>query len=1143
MGITFQWMIAAGTLSLATALPAQTMRCLTGNAPDPSANARLDGRYTYYDGGTFSYLFPRQLVPGKLPAPIHEPNRNGGWISFGEGVLTDGKTETAAGWPQYWISSRGMDVFFDLGRECFIERIELVAKDATIRNAALWLKSAGDERETMVFSATDRPTFATNYFPKLESPYLITNVNASARWVRVNGCWKGSAYPGWSEIRIWGRPMDDGEPRPPKIASRQRDGRFVIAKPKQLPLERAPERAIFPIPRETKPGKGHFVLSSRTRLVIASDASQRTETTARVFAEDLKEITGLELKVKRGKTTGKDCIMIGTTPHPASPPRGEEQPGTREAAISSRLGGEDQGEGWRSNLSHGYSIDITSATVEVTGNDDQGAFYGTQSLLQLVGLNTKRQWDVPAVTVRDWPRNPIRYVSGGQPPTESLLRALARYKINYYDTPEGANVQVAITNRQFAEDRFVKIVPSVGFEGSWSSNPELCVERPAGEKLETLGVGRRNPCPSQPAVWSNFFSRVDRAAACNGDYIRVGMDEMYQPANGSRWNVCDLCRARNLSGHELMAETIQKIHGHLKAKGKKVCIIDSPFHARGISHPDDAANDWRKIVTMLPNDMLVYVWHPKEVLEPLHRAGYPLLRWAVSAFKDENPPEYLGQYLNLHDGPFYVEQLLAMSQLCWSPEQALPTTAKCTAHLESAMPRFRELWTGERVPSRQPGAEFFPFDLKPVANTSLVDDAPGDGKGFADLGGNYDLRALTPGRRTLDGVPFHIGRNAVRVDNRLAMNRSHPERVEIPLNQKAASLVFLHTLDDRPGQNYMLRHELCGYYFMVFEDGAYDKLEIKYNINIANFDGIMTWWDYNPRSESLKRATLAWKGETGAGQPAALYHAEWTNPRPEVKISKIVFASPHMPVPSSPVLIAVTGVKANDTPHLNPLPQGERKSIARRPAATASGRSSPPGGESRERGESVVATLRDVSLLTPAKPVGIPINLTAGVNESDLRWVTRDGVAVECEGNIANADRTGGCEPFWARTSSAVFYNLEWTRCEIAPGIAVKVTLPEPRKLSGVAITGSYRDEAYFNDFPPSMLDYIVEASADGQTWYPVTAEKVTGYIPEEEGAKWHSLDGKPVKAVRVHVWRNNGNSESQRYERGVSFLQLFASE
>ncbi|MBI4028647.1 MAG: discoidin domain-containing protein [Verrucomicrobia bacterium] len=1058
---------------------AQTNFCLTGNAPaaETNANIALKGRYTYYDGGTFSFSFPHPVVGSKAGRPIDEPNRNGGWVPFREGVLTDGKTDTRVGWPSYWVSHRSMDVYFDLGQECFIDEVEVLAGDGTIRNLSLWLKSPGEERETMVRTVTDRATFATNHYPKLESPCRIKGINASAQWLRVNGCWKGASYEGWSEIRIWGRPMQKGETRPPKVAAAQREGKFLVAKPQPLPLEQAPDRAIFPIPCEFSREKGAFTLTPKTRILVATDASPQTERSARVFAEDLKETAKLDLKVERSNEAQDDSIVIAT-------------------AV-------------KAGLRQSYSICVEPPRVAVSGGDEQGTFYGTQGLLQLIGMNDQRQWDIPACVVRDQPRNPIRYVSGSEPLSESLIRALARFKINYYGTPE-EGVPLAIQHRQFAEDRFVKIVPAVGFEGSFSQNPELLVERAPSEKLSDLGTGRRNPCPSQPLVWSNFFARIDRAAACNGEYIKVGMDEMYQPANGARWNVCDLCRARKLKGHELMADTIQKIHDYLKTKGKKVMIIDSPFAFQGISHPDDKENDWREIVPMLPNDMLVYIWHPKEILEPLHQAGYPLLRWGCSAFKDETPDEYLGQYLNLNDGPFYIEQLMAMSQLCWSPEQALPATSKCTAHVESAMPAFRQLFTGDKVPSRQPGAEFFTVDLKGVANTSLVDDAPGDGKGFADLGGNYDLRSLPPGPQTLARVPFQILDRGVMVNNRLVMNKRFPERLEIPLDQKAASLIFLHTLDDRPGQNYIIRKELCGYYFMVYEDGKYDKLEIKYNINIANFDGMKTWWDYSPNSESLKRATLAWKGQMGSGNEAVLYHAEWVNPRPDVKISKVIFASPHIPMPSSPVLLALTGVR----------PDGKN------------GNSSP-----------TVAPLRDAALIAPAKPVGIPIDLSDGVNESDRRWRTRDGIVVECNETLANPDKTGGCEPFWARASSAVFDNLEWTRCETASGIEVKVTLPQPRKLAGISLTGSYRDEACANDFPPSMLDYTVEASADGSNWYPVTKEKVVGYIPEEEGAKYHSLDNQPIKAVRIHVWRNNENKASQQYERGISFLQLFAAE
>ena len=87
-------------------------------------------------------------------------------------------------------------------------------------------------------------------------------------------------------------------------------------------------------------------------------------------------------------------------------------------------------------------------------------------------------------------------MSRTEPATAALLHALGRYKINYYSVAEGEKVQIAIQNRQVAEDRFVQIVPVVGFELSWMGDPEALVERPAGEKLVDMGVGRRSPeCP------------------------------------------------------------------------------------------------------------------------------------------------------------------------------------------------------------------------------------------------------------------------------------------------------------------------------------------------------------------------------------------------------------------------------------------------------------------------------------------------------------------------------------------------------------------------------------------------------------------------------------------------------------------------
>jgi hypothetical protein len=184
--------------------------------------------------------------------------------------------------------------------------------------------------------------------------------------------------------------------------------------------------------------------------------------------------------------------------------------------------------------------------------------------------------------------------------------------------------------------------------------------------------------------------------------------------------------------------------------------------------------------------------------------------------------------------------------------------------------------------------------------------------------------------------------------------------------------------------------------------------------------------------------------------------------------------------------------------------------------------------------------LRDASLISPAKTRGTPIDLSDGASESDPIWRNKDGIKVEAS-ILSNRDRTTGCEPFWARAASAVFDNREWSRCDIPPsGAWLNITLPAPRKLAGIAITGSYRDEMYDNNFPPALMDYTLEMSPDGNQWKPVTPQKVVVYVPEEEGPKFHDLKDEPIKAIRIHYWRNPDGKQSQR---GIQFVQLYATE
>jgi hypothetical protein len=315
------------------------------------------------------------------------------------------------------------------------------------------------------------------------------------------------------------------------------------------------------------------------------------------------------------------------------------------------------------------------------------------------------------------------------------------------------------------------------------------------------------------------------------------------------------------------------------------------------------------------------------------------------------------------------------------------------------------------------------------------------------------------------------------VENPARLDRALPASVDVPLNRKAASLLFLHALTERPGQNYVRKAELAGFYFMVYEDDTFVPCDIKYNINVANWDGLPTRWGYSPRGKTMKRATLAWEGQTMAGPTAALYYTEWVNPRPDETIARVVLAAPHLKRAASPVLLALSGV----SPTAADTPRGAQR--------------------------------LPLSVLEAPQPVGRPVGLVGGRILSAETYVAPDGTTVHTGTNILNRVNTIGCEAFWSATASLLFPNNQYPR--FPTGFEpVDIVFPVPRPLSGVMVTPAFRQETSVNDFRGRARIYTIELSPDGFSWQAL--EKQTGHYPEIEGPRFVRFPEGQYKAVRV---------------------------
>ncbi len=172
--------------------------------------------------------------------------------------------------------------------------------------------------------------------------------------------------------------------------------------------------------------------------------------------------------------------------------------------------------------------------------------------------------------------------------------------------------------------------------------------------------------------------------------------------------------------------------------------------------------------------------------------------------------------------------------------------------------------------------KFTPIDLRPYATRNFSDDVAGDGEGgWTDQGAENDMRFFTlRGLQTLKGVQFDIinpdtnnGKSvvALRGNNDMAL----PTMVEVPVNQTAAGVYFLHSS--------AWLNSVCGWYTFVYEDGTEAKITVRGNKDVFN------WWGTGSGDYTI----TAWTGSNNATSAASLYLFAVENPNPEKKIVKM----------------------------------------------------------------------------------------------------------------------------------------------------------------------------------------------------------------------------------------------------------------
>lgn len=180
---------------------------------------------------------------------------------------------------------------------------------------------------------------------------------------------------------------------------------------------------IFPRPHEMKETPGFFPLNEETSIILPRGASENDVRLARFLVEELSDHYDVQPMVRHENELPESgrFILMGSISNPLV----RDYCRRHRPDVSAGNPGAE-----------GYFLQAGDRALVVAGSDDRGAFYGLQSLLQLVEKRDGKL-QVKGVQVRDWPDKAFRGIYLYAPGRDNLgffrrfvRDFMARYKFN-----------------------------------------------------------------------------------------------------------------------------------------------------------------------------------------------------------------------------------------------------------------------------------------------------------------------------------------------------------------------------------------------------------------------------------------------------------------------------------------------------------------------------------------------------------------------------------------------------------------------------------------------------------------------------------------------------------------------------------------
>ncbi|HUW59183.1 MAG TPA: glycoside hydrolase family 20 zincin-like fold domain-containing protein, partial [Planctomycetota bacterium] len=856
---------------------------------------------------------------------------------------------------------------------------------------------------------------------------------------------------------------------------------------------------IVPRPRTMEEAEGWFIIGPGTRIVAQPDAQARK--VAEQIREEIHDRWRIEVPVTEepaaAETKLDDVVYVG-------------QP--RRGALAERLRREEQLE--IATKPQAYALRASPRGVVVLGGDDDGLYWGVQSLMMACRWHSSRDpkqngLGVRCMKIEDWPATLDRslfftestlfgYVPSEIPRLLRNCQLQSRFKWNAtYTAIEGPALAwptglVAKVSRRIRDQHHMEIRPMLlghprcspcGWDKLVRASKDYSVvECDPDEAPEELGSAL-NLCPVNPRSYDLIFARIDELRELCGSPGKIWLGGLVLPwaQSGARWAVCRNCRKTGKSKDELYALFAEKIARHLRER--QMTGVLEPWD---VAFGDRDDLKWKRAIVAadvksLPTD-LEYILPDdgspgfkdfiRSRLLPSRTANGPLDWPSVERINLDGMATDLGTASHLTDTPFWAGHPSAVERM-WYGADKCPREKIDFQDLRvwGNSWRFRRDFPSWRAGDR-PG--FFLIDLRPFVNHT----GQATGRETLEPGRMpaIDLRYVPTGKQVLSGVAFDIidpaknNGKCILTLGRPTPGSTHPKDAAaviegagpIPVERKLASLAFLRAGWQASPQWRGWHAWLFPTCRVTYEDDTWLPVDCFRPWDMHDF------WNnpYDSPNEIPLLDRIGWKGNCPGGSWVMLKVNEWVNPYPAKVIKHLEFFTPayeqgddrKMVNSQCQTFIAITGVEPIEQDFNYWSKRADRPPLL--PPIKAPAR---PGVVLQRCGAVGGANTRyAVTLKGPRGETKSRLELTPGAT-----WATEGGT--RASGFSSNDCGQVGC------------------RTEYKPFGVVQVLEPAV-KLCRVELRGPTCGyyHGYYTLGRNHRLDVTLEVSEDGETWRKV---------------------------------------------------------